>query len=150
MSDVRPARAVNDVPAWALALLAEGRVARLGTSDRAARPLVVPVCYAFDGRRIYSAVDAKPKRTRALRRLQNIRANPRVSLCVDRWDEDWRRLRWVIVEGRASVIEDGEEVAAAADLLLEKYPQYRTLGLDRRSATMIRVVPDRVLSWRFA
>ena len=69
-----------DAPAWALALLRDARVGRLATADADGRPLVVPVCYAFDGARCYSAVDAKPKRTRELRRLKNIAANPHVSL----------------------------------------------------------------------
>ncbi len=82
-----------DAPAWALALLRDARVGRLATADATGQPLVVPVCYALDadGRHLYSAIDAKPKRTRQLRRLRNIAANPRVSLVVDEYDEDWSR-----------------------------------------------------------
>jgi PPOX class probable F420-dependent enzyme len=138
-----------DAPAWALALLREGRVGRLGTADADGQPLVVPVCYAFDGARCYSAIDAKPKRTRALRRLANIAANPRVSLCVDHYDEDWQALRWVIVEGRAAVLAPGPESARAVDVLVAKYPQYRTLGLARDVATVIAITPERLLSWRY-
>src|SRR2546426_974484 len=72
-----------EAPAWALALLRDARVGRLATADATGQPLVVPVCYVFDGTRCYSAVDAKPKRTRELRRLKNIAANPHVSLVVD-------------------------------------------------------------------
>src|SRR2546428_24239 len=100
---VRQARPVSlDLPAWAAELLRESRVARLGTADRAGRPLVVPVCYAFDGRACFSAIDAKRKRVagRDLRRVRNIEQNPHVSLVVDRYDEDWARLAWVIVDGR--------------------------------------------------
>ena len=96
--------AIRATPAWALALLRDARVGRLATADAAGRPLVVPVCYAADSARIYSAVDAKPKATRNLRRLRNIADNPQVSLVVDVWDEDWSRLAWVIVEGRADVL----------------------------------------------
>lgn len=138
------------VPGWALDVLRDARVARLGTADAAGRPLVVPVCYAFDGERVYSAVDAKPKRTRELRRLRNIAENPRVSLLVDEYDEEWTRLRYVIVEGRAGVLRDGPEFGRATDLLVAKYPQYRVMGLDRDSGALIQIMPERVLHWRFS
>jgi PPOX class probable F420-dependent enzyme len=140
----------GDPPAWALALLRDARVARLGTADAAGQPLVVPVCYAFDGRWIYSAIDRKPKRTRGLRRIRNIEENPRVSLVVDEYHEEWRRLCWVIVEGRADLVSGGPEFAQAMDLLVAKYPQYRTLGFEREAGTVIRVTPERWLAWRYA
>ena len=135
-------------PAWALALLREARVGRLATADAAGRPLVVPVCYAFDGARCYSAVDAKPKRTRQLRRLKNIADNPQVSLVVDVWDEDWSRLCWVIVEGRAEVLAAGAAFTRAIDLLVAKYPQYLAMGLDRTAGALVSVAPSRILAWR--
>jgi PPOX class probable F420-dependent enzyme len=137
------------VPSWALNLLTEGRVARLGTADAAGRPLVVPICYAYDGRAIFSAVDAKPKRTRQLRRLRNIVENPHVALVVDEYDEDWSRLRWVIVEGRADLLDAGADHARGLDLLHTKYRQYQALGLPRESP-VIRIVPERFLTWRYA
>jgi PPOX class probable F420-dependent enzyme len=137
-----------EAPAWALALLRDARVGRLATADAAGQPLVVPVCLAFDGARCYSAVDAKPKRTRELRRLKNIAANPQVSLVVDVWDEDWSRLCWVIVEGRAEVLTRGAEFTRAIDLLLAKYPQYRAMGLDRAEGAVVTVAPRRILAWR--
>lgn len=143
-----PDRLGGTVPAWALEFLASARVGRLATADAAGRPLVVPVCYAFDGTRCYSAVDAKPKRTRNLRRLANIAANPEVSLVVDVWDEDWSRLCWVIVEGRAEVLAAGAAFGRAIDLLVAKYPQYRTLALDRAGGAVIEIAPARILSWR--
>ena len=139
-----------DAPPWALALLREARVGRLATAGADGQPLVVPVCYAFDGARCYSAVDAKPKRTRELKRLKNIAANPQVSLVVDVWDEDWARLGWVIVEGHADVLTEGADFAAAIDLLLAKYPQYRAMGLDRARGAVVRIEPRRVLAWRAA
>jgi PPOX class probable F420-dependent enzyme len=140
--------AVAATPTWALALLRDARVARLATADAGGRPLVVPVCYAFDGTGVYSAVDGKPKSTRNLRRLRNIGENPAVSLVVDVWDEDWSRLAWVIVEGRAEVLTAGTAFTRAIDLLVAKYPQYRTLSLDRRQGALVAVTPERVLSWR--
>jgi PPOX class probable F420-dependent enzyme len=141
---------VGSAPAWALALLREARVGRLATADGAGRPLVVPVCYAFDGTRCYSAVDAKPKSTRNLRRLRNIADNPQVSLVVDVWDEDWSRLCWVIVEGRAAVLTAGGEFGRAIDLLVGKYRQYRDVRLDREAGAVIAITPTRLLSWRAA
>jgi PPOX class probable F420-dependent enzyme len=141
---------VRAAPAWASAFLREARVGRLATADAAGRPLVVPVCYAFDGVRCYSAVDAKPKRTRNLRRLSNIAENPAVSLVVDRWDEDWSQLCWVIVEGRADVLTSGAEFSRAIDLLVAKYPQYGTLPLDRAAGAVVAITPARVLAWRSA
>ena len=137
-------------PAWALTFLQEARVARLATADRAGRPLVVPVCFAVDGDRLYSAVDAKPKRTRQLRRLANIAENPHVSLVVDQYDDDWTRLCYVIVEGTAEVLATGEEFTRAVDRLVEKYAQYRAMGLDRDSGAVIRITPDRILAWRYS
>jgi PPOX class probable F420-dependent enzyme len=144
------AEADSIAPAWALAFLRDARVGRLATADASGRPLVVPVCYAFDGVTLYSAVDAKPKRTRELRRLRNVAENPNVSLVVDHWDEDWTRLHWVIVEGAAAVIERGAEFTRAVDLLCEKYPQYRAMALDRESGAVVRIAPSRVLCWRSA
>jgi PPOX class probable F420-dependent enzyme len=139
-----------DAPAWALALLRDARVGRLATAGADGQPLVVPVCYVFDGARCYSAVDAKPKRTRELRRLKNIAANPLVSLVVDVWDEDWAKLCWVIVEGRAEVLTRGAEFTRAIDQLVAKYPQYRAMGLDRHEGAVVSVEPRRILAWRGA
>jgi PPOX class probable F420-dependent enzyme len=142
---------VNDLPAFAAELLYQSRVARLGTADRAGQPLVVPVCYVFDGRACFSAIDAKPKRldARRLRRIRNIAENPRVSLTVDRYDEEWSHLCWVIVQGRADILTEGPERAGAVDLLLAKYAQYRVMGLDREAATVIRIAPEKALYWRW-
>jgi PPOX class probable F420-dependent enzyme len=139
-----------DAPAWAIAMLRDGRVGRLATASRAAEPLVVPVCYAFDGERLYFAIDPKPKRTRRLRRLRNIEENSRVSMVVDRWDENWTELRWVIVEGRADVVSDTAEIARAVALLEAKYDQYRAMALAGNTGPVVRIVPDRLLFWRFA
>src|SRR5262249_49547061 len=113
-------KVIGDAPPWAAEFLAVARVGRLATADASGRPLVVPICYALDGGLIYSAVDAKPKRTRELRRLRNIAENPLVSLVVDEYDEDWTRLRYVIVEGHADVLTGGDEVTRAVDALVTK------------------------------
>ena len=132
--------------------LKAGRVARLGTADAAGQPLVVPICYAFDGRHCYSAIDAKPKRQApgGLKRVKNIGENARVSLLVDHYDEDWSRLRYVVLQGRADLLSEGTEFTYAVDLLLEKYGQYRAMSLDRNSGLVIKITPDRVVQWSFA
>lgn len=132
--------------------LKAGRVARLGTADAAGQPLVVPICYAFDGRHCYSAIDAKPKRQAPgrLKRVRNIRENSLVSLLVDHYDEDWSRLRYLVLQGRADLLSEGAEFTYAVDLLLEKYAQYRAMSLDRNSGLVIKITPERVIQWSFA
>jgi PPOX class probable F420-dependent enzyme len=100
--------------------IADARVARLATVDPQGRPHIVPICFAIDGNRLYTAVDEKPKRTRRLRRLANIEANPAVEVLVDHYDEDWSRLWWVRLRGTARIVEDPR----AVELLVAKYPQY--------------------------
>ena len=131
-------------------MLATGRVGRLATVDAAGQPMVVPVCFALVGERLYWAVDAKPKHTRNLRRLRNIADNPRVSLVVDEWDEDWRRLRWVMVEGTAVEVTDAAERTRALEALVAKYPQYATMQLATVAHAVVAITPARVLAWRAA
>lgn len=109
---------------------AAGRVARLATADRSGRPHLVPIVYALDGERVYSAVDAKPKRTAALRRLANVRENPAVALLVDHYDDsDWEALWWVRADGRGRVLEpEAAEARDAIELLAARYPQQRAVG----------------------
>jgi PPOX class probable F420-dependent enzyme len=140
------------IPATVAGFISGGRVGRLGTADAAGQPLVVPICYAFDGESIFSAIDAKPKTADAerLKRIRNIRENAKVSVVIDRYDEDWTQLRYVIIQGEARLLTDGADFSRAADLLLAKYPQYRAMGLDREAGLMIRVKPARVTEWAFA
>jgi PPOX class probable F420-dependent enzyme len=114
--------------------------------------MVVPICYAFDGQAVYSAVDAKPKQAppEGLKRIRNLRENPRVSIVVDQYDEDWTHLRYVIIQGKADLLTDGPEFTHGVDLLVAKYAQYRTVGLPRERGLMIRVTPSRVSSWQYS
>ncbi len=102
----------------------ESRVARLATVGSDGRPHVVPCVFVAEGDRIVSVVDEKPKRTKRLKRLANIRGNPRVSLLADRYDEDWLQLWWVRADGAAVVVESGPHRDGAVALLQRKYPQY--------------------------
>ena len=105
--------------------VAAARVARLATIDPDGRPHVVPMCFALSGGVLYSAVDRKPKRSRDLRRLRNVRERGWATVLVDHYEEDWSALWWVRLRGRARVLEDGAEFRDALALLTEKYPQYR-------------------------
>jgi PPOX class probable F420-dependent enzyme len=106
--------------------VAEARVGRLATLTPEGRPHIVPCCFVLDDQTVYSAVDAKPKSTLALRRLENVRAHPSCSLLVDHYaDDEWADLWWIRVDGSGRVIEQGEERARAVDLLKAKYRQYR-------------------------
>jgi PPOX class probable F420-dependent enzyme len=102
---------------------AGARVARLATAGPHG-PHLVPCTFALHEGRIVSVVDRKPKRTSALQRLANIHADPRVSLLVDRYDDDWRRLWWVRADGAAAILEQGPARDAAVAALTAKYPQY--------------------------
>jgi PPOX class probable F420-dependent enzyme len=104
--------------------VADARVGRLATSEGDGPPHLVPVCFVLSGDTVYSAVDRKPKRTRQLRRLANVRARPAATLLVDEYADDWSRLWWVRLRGPARVLEDGQERLSALALLREKYPQY--------------------------
>ena len=104
---------------------ATARVARLASVRPDGAPHVVPVIFALDGDKVWLVVDEKPKRSRELQRLVNVRAEPRVSLLVDRYDEDWERLWWVRADGRARIVGEGHELERAIALLLERYPQER-------------------------
>jgi PPOX class probable F420-dependent enzyme len=106
------------------ARLASGRVGRLATVRPDGRPHVVVCCFALAGDRLWTAVDAKPKATTRLQRLDNVRAHPWASLLVDHYEEDWDRLWWVRADGRASVLEDGAEHERALSALMAKYEQY--------------------------
>jgi len=100
--------------------VAASRVAHLATAGRDGRPHVVPICFVLDGETLYTAVDEKPKRTRRLKRLENIEANPHVEVLIDHYEDDWSKLWWVRLRGTARIVEDPR----AVDLLVAKYPQY--------------------------
>jgi PPOX class probable F420-dependent enzyme len=134
-----------------LAFAERHRIARLATADAAGAPHVVPLCYALVGEQFYFVVDEKPKRTRTgLKRLRNIAENPRVALVIDDYDEDWSRLAYLLVQGEAAVVAEGEEYARGLDALRRRYPQYRAMALALPTHPMIRIAPRRAHLWRAA
>ncbi len=111
----------------ARARFAAARIARLATVRPDGWPHVVPVVFALVGDTIWLVIDEKPKRHRRLQRLANLTEEPRVSLLVDSYDEDWSRLWWVRADGRARVVGEGPDLEHALHLLLERYSQERAL-----------------------
>ncbi len=124
--------------------LGNSKVARLATADAQGRPHIVPIVFALEGNTLYFAVDAKPKKTRDLKRLKNIAANPAVSVLVDRYENDWTKLWWVRADGTARVVAEIAEAERAIDLLAHKYEQHRR---ERPAGPVVAVHLDRVTGW---
>ena len=128
-------------------------IARLATVMPDGRPHLVPVVFAVeadshgDSAVVYTAVDAKPKTTRRLRRLANIESNPQVSLLVDHYADDWTQLWWVRADGVAAIHEDGEAMDTGCRLLRAKYAQYQSVSLN---GPVIAVTVHRWSSWHAA
>ena len=123
-------------------------MARLATADAAGRPHLVPITFAVTGDTVYSAVDAKPKTTMALRRLSNVAANPRVALLADHYEDDWSRLWWVRADGAGRVLDPGDpEARAAVALLARRYAAYRD---QPPAGPVLAVDVDRWSSWSAA
>ena len=114
---------------------------------------LVPICFSLDEDRavLWTPIDDKPKRAAAplaLARVRDLRADPRVTVLFDRWDEDWTRLAWMRVEGTAVVLEAearAAERATAIAALRTRYPQYAGHRLESRP--LIRISIDRVTDW---
>jgi PPOX class probable F420-dependent enzyme len=124
--------------------LAAARVGRLATVRPDGRPHVVVCCFAVEGDQVWTAVDAKPKSGGRLQRLENVRANPRASLLVDHYEEDWDHLWWVRVDGAAAVLEIGNEEERAIAALTARYPQYAQA---RPPGPVIAITIERITGW---
>jgi PPOX class probable F420-dependent enzyme len=135
------------IPKKITAFIRAGRVAHLATADAGGQPLVIPICFAFDGQEFFSPIDEKPKRVspQRLKRLRNIEENSHVSLVIDRYDEDWRKLGYILVSGRARILLTGQKHRRAVSLLRRKYRQYHSMAIDQRP--MIVIKPLGVKTW---
>jgi PPOX class probable F420-dependent enzyme len=129
------------------AFVQRARVAHLATADDKGRPHVIPICFALDGEQLFSPIDEKPKKTAPLRlkRIRNIRANPHVAVVIDRYDENWQRLAYVLIRGRAKILLKGPKHKRAIPLLRKKYPQYRKMRLEERP--IIRITLTGYMCW---
>ena len=123
------------------------RVANFATADPGGQPHIVPICYAVSGDSVYFTIDEKPKRLtdKPLKRIRNLQQNPHVALVVDRYDEDWTRLGWVMVQGEAALLDNGEEHSKAQRLLKARYPQLDEMQISELPVIAIRI--KRVVSW---
>jgi PPOX class probable F420-dependent enzyme len=128
----------------AVAMFAESPVAMLATVRSDGAPHLVPVVFAVHDDVVYTAVDAKRKSTQRLRRLSNIEGNPKVSMLVDHYDDDWTQLWWVRADGVAVIHHSGDEMATGYALLRRKYPQYQRIALD---GPVVTVEVQRWSSW---
>lgn len=126
----------------------ESRIARLATVSATGRPHLVPICFAFDGRVFYFAIDRKPKRVKPERlvRIRNINQTGWAALLFDEYSEDWNRLWYVLVRGRARVVKNGFERMTAIRMLRRKYRQYAN-GMLADDAVVIRIELRSVASW---
>ena len=137
-----------DFTASEVAFIHKLRVGRLATADEHGSPYAVPVCYAFDGTYFYIALDEKPKRVEQtqLRRVRNIEARHEASLLIDQYDDDWSQLGYILIHGKAEMIDsDNEQHKNALVLLRERYVQYHTMALERYP--VIVIIPDKITSW---
>jgi PPOX class probable F420-dependent enzyme len=127
--------------------LLDRRVGHLATADGRSNPHVVPVCFALSDDTLYITIDEKPKHAsdRPLKRLRNMMDNPSIAFVADRYDEDWTRLGWVMLRGRAEILADGPEHDSAQALLRNRYPQYRTMQLAGLPVIALRI--ERATSW---
>jgi PPOX class probable F420-dependent enzyme len=123
------------------------RVGHLATADAAGTPHVIPVCFVRVSDTLYIAIDQKPKRgdPRQLKRVRNVLENPRVALVADMYDEDWSRLGFVLLRGRARLVERGQEHHQALAALRAKYEQYRAMALEERPVIAVDI--ERVTVW---
>ena len=131
------------------AVLQAHRIGQLATADAQGAPHVVPICFAYDGQAIYSAIDHKPKRRTGygMKRVRNILENPRVAFLVHHYDEDWQRLYYVLIRGPATILEQGGEHRRALALLEAKYQQYRERRLLDQEGLVLRIAPTTVTRW---
>jgi len=127
--------------------LNDHRVARFATAEPSGQPHVVPICYAVSDDTMYFTIDEKRKQptNKPLKRIRNIQKNPQVALVVDRYEDDWTQLGWVMVQGKAALLDDGEEHTKAQRLLKDRYPQLERMQITDLPVIAVRI--KRVVSW---
>jgi PPOX class probable F420-dependent enzyme len=151
---------LND--AFIQTIINRARVGRFSTVDYENMPHTVPVVFAFDGHHYYIPLDKKRKKTetiKKLKRVRNIQHNPNVALLIDEYDEDWSKLVFVMIQGKAYLIgnkkEEGNENNDYNDnnsslkeihkLFYQKYPQYKQVGMGQYC---IKIQPQKTIFWK--
>ena len=134
---------------WERKFITRHRLAHLATIDEYSKPHVVPIVYAFDSNKLFTPIDDKPKsvKPKQLQRVRNIKLNEYVSVIIDDYSENWTKLAWVQIRGRAEILSDGDEYEIGIKLLTEKYQQYQNIRLNN---LLIIIYLEKVLSWRAA
>jgi PPOX class probable F420-dependent enzyme len=135
------------------AKITEAKVARLATVDLECKPHLIPVVFVFDNDCYFIPIDEKTKRSRPekLKRAKNIQQNPNVTLLIDEYNEDWTKLYFIMIQGKASIV--GKELEQNEMLLLEKahkllsdkYFQYQKIGIGEY---VIMIIPQKVITWK--
>jgi len=138
---------LQTIPKRYLEILTTYPIGHLATADQNAYPHLIPICYSSDGVSIVSALDQKPKATeiRNLKRIKNIISNPQVALLIDRYDDDWQKLWYILISGTATLLERGTCQKKAIELLVDKYPQYQ--DMDISESPVISISPTKITSW---
>ena len=135
-------------------IIAKATVARLATVDSECKPHLIPVVFVFDNDCYFIPIDEKTKRSKPenLKRTKNIQQNPNVALLIDEYNEDWGKLYFIMIQGKASIIggkeSDQNEPALlekAHKLLSSKYVQYQEIGIGEY---VIMIVPQKVITWK--
>lgn len=122
------------------------RVGHLATADASGAPFLTPVCFGLEGDTLYITIDEKPKRREVpLKRVRNILENPNTAFIVDRYDEDWVRLAWVMLRGPTEILYEGEEHDRAQAMIVARYPQLREMNIADLPVIALRIA--RVASW---
>jgi PPOX class probable F420-dependent enzyme len=125
---------------------ATARVAHLATVNANGHPHLIPVTFALAMATVYIAIDHKPKTTRELRRIRNIRTNPAVTLLVDHYDDQWTNLWWARADGTATILDAPATMRKPIDLLVAKYPQYQAV---RPEGPVIAVEVHKWADWSY-
>jgi PPOX class probable F420-dependent enzyme len=139
-----------NIPSAVEEFIERARVARLATIDSEFKPHVVPVVFVFDGNHFFIPIDKKRKTAKPekLKRIKNVQDNPNVALLIDGYNEDWTRLAFVMIQGKASIItsktEENLQVQEAYKKLITKYLQYQKVGIGEMC---IIIAPEKVISW---
>lgn len=122
-------------------------VAHLATADQNGLPHVMPICFVNDAHSLFVAVDQKPKKPsdRPLKRIRNVIENPNVTVIIDRYDDDWTKLGWIMLRGTAEILHDGNEYVRSQNQLKSRYPQYRTMDLAGLPVIAVRI--SKVTTW---
>jgi len=140
---------MNQTDNYTTRYISKKRIAHFATCDGKGAPTVIPICFVYHSGIVYTPLDKKPKKIlpTKLKRVKNILENPFVSLVVDKYNEDWQRLSYVLINGTASLIYSGQEYESALDMLCGKYKQYSEMKLNKLGLPVIKIVCNKIITW---